>query len=64
MVTQQECAKGPKPGFDVDEKRFIATHIRTLLNQFALRLLLCNVLANRPAKACNNKNKKVHSTLS
>ena len=64
MVTEQECAKGQKLGLDIDERRFIDTQIRKLLNQFALDLMLCNVLANRPAKACNNKSKKVHSALS
>ena len=64
MVTQQERAGGSKPRFDLDERRLIATHIRKLLNQFVLSLLLCNVLANRPAKACNNKSKQVHRALS
>ena len=64
MITQQESAKGLTPGFDVDEKHFIATHVRKLLDQFTLDLLLCNMLANRPAKACNNKSKQVNSALS
>ena len=64
MVTQQGLTKASKPRFDVDERRLTATHIRKLLNQFVLGLLLCNVLTNRPAKACNSKNKQVHSALS
>ena len=65
MVTQEGRAKGSKPRFDVDvdERSFIDTHIRKLLNQFVLSLLLCNVLANRPAKTCNNKSKHVQSAL-
>ena len=64
MVTQEGRAKELKPRFDVDERLLIATHIRKLLNQFVLGLLLCNVLTNRPAKACNNKSKQVHRALS
>ena len=64
MVTQEGRAKELKPRFDVDERLLIATHIRKLLNQFVLDLLLCNVLANGPANACNNKSKQVHSALS
>ena len=57
MVTQQGRAKESKPRFDVDvdEKRLIITHIRKLLNQFVLGLLLFNVLTQRSAKACNKK---------
>ena len=53
MITQKRRAKVSKPRFDfyVDEKRLIATHIRKLLNQFVLGLLLYNVLTNRPARA-------------
>ena len=64
MVSQEGRAKELKPRFDLDERHLLATHIRKLLNQFVLSLLLCNVLTNRPAKACNNKSKQVHSALS
>ena len=64
MVTQEGRAKELKPRFDVDERLLIATHIRKLFNQVVRVLLLCNVLTNRPAKARNNKSKKVHSALS
>ena len=57
MVTQEGRAKELKPRFDVDERLLIATHIRKLFKQFVLGLLICNVLTNRPAKACNNKSK-------
>ncbi len=36
---------------------------RKIISQFVWGLLLCNVLANRSGKACDNKSKQIHSAL-